>query len=118
MSLSSTAPSICDSDQSVSYEEDRDTMSKDHYKNEGLPYPAEICTSSLNCTKSENDIIRIERVTFHIMQPSRHGRNPEIKDVTTSTSVLKDRVLRSYNDCAVQFSYPRSMLGDRFTVRI
>ena len=61
---------------------------------------------------STGEIMRTESVDVHILRPS-NGGNPTIEDITILSNVPTSRVIRSYRNTMMAYTFPSSMANDR-----
>lgn len=86
------------------------------------------CSTNMNCLphdvyedKDDEDsssvITRHETVSVHILKPFE-GEVPAIKDVTILSKVQQsDRILASFMNCNISYSFPAKVMGDRKKVQ-
>jgi hypothetical protein len=61
-------------------------------------------------------VTRTESVDLHILRPISGGA-PTIEDVTILSNVPGSRIVRSYHNCMMAYSFPESMMDERRKVR-
>lgn len=66
--------------------------------------------------ESSGDVIRTESVDVHILRPL-NGGIPSIEDVTILSNVPASRVIRSYRNTMMAYSFPQTSSNDRKKVR-
>jgi hypothetical protein len=57
---------------------------------------------------SSLDVTRTETVTVHILRPLSGGQ-PTLEDVTILSSVPKERIIKSFHDCAMSYECPSNL---------
>jgi hypothetical protein len=57
---------------------------------------------------SSSDLTRTETVTVHILRPLSGGK-PTLEDVTVLSSVPKERIVKSFHDCAMSYECPSNL---------
>jgi hypothetical protein len=61
-------------------------------------------------------VTRTESVDLHILRPIS-GEAPTIEDVTILSNVPASRIVRSYHNCMMAYTFPESMMEERRKVR-
>lgn len=90
--------SVCEEDN------DSDAASRSH-------------SSSNDEVSQEGLVARTESVGVHILRPLSNGAQPAIADVSILTTVPAERIMCTYENCPLKYSFPLNSIEDRKKVQ-